>query len=108
MVKGQGRAAEHRAEQAIEGPTNCRINEPGRDLFGEPLFVPRPQGRPRHVPTEATRQRVRELHGEGLPQMAIAQAIGLTVPTMLLNYHRELESTSQVWRRRAERDRKER
>ena len=107
MVEGQGRAAEHRAEQATESPTNCRINEPGRDLFGELLILPRPQGRPRHVPTEATRQRVRELHGEGAAQPAIAEAIGLTVPTMILNYHCELESTSQVWRRRAERDRKE-
>lgn len=92
------------AKSGAERRLNYRINERGLDLFGEPLIEPRGQGRPRHVPTEATRQRVRELRGEGLAQLAIARAIGLTVPTLILNYHLELGSSSRVWRRRAQRD----
>ena len=80
----------------------------GLDLFGEPIDPRRGwQGRPRHRPTEATRATVAELHGEGLDQLAIAKALGITAPTLRLNYPTELGSTSQVWRRRAERDRKE-
>ena len=80
----------------------------GLDLFGEPIDARRGQtGRPRHRPTAATRVRVAELRGEGLDQLAIAKALGITAPTLRLNYPTELRSTSQVWRRRAQRDRQE-
>ena len=72
------------------------------DLFGDSV---RPNiglpGRPRHTPTRAQRARVAELHREGLSQPAIAKAIGVTIPTLVLHYHREVESSSQAWRRHA-------
>lgn len=75
------------------------------DLFGEPIRsragLP---GRPRHVPTAALRQRVSELRGQGLDHHAIAGAIGLTAPTLRLNYAAELGSTSITGCRRAQRD----
>lgn len=75
------------------------------DLFGEPV---RPgfgqRGRPRHMPTPATRARVIELRSEGLSHLSIAAALGITHPTLVLNYPAELGSASQAWRRRADRD----
>ena len=70
----------------------------GIDLFGQPLIEPRPQGRPRHVPTGATRQLARELCAQGVSQPGIAKAIGLTVPTLVLHYHQEIGSKSNAWR----------
>lgn len=72
-----------------------------RDLFGEPMRPPRGKGRPRHEPTEQLRAKVRGLRLAGRTQPEIAAAIGLTVPTLALNYASELESTSQTGRRRA-------
>jgi hypothetical protein len=69
------------------------------DLFGLPTVPPRGRGRPRHVPTDALRRGVRELHELGLNQLEIARAIGISVPTMLLHYPKELQSTSQARRR---------
>lgn len=64
-------------------------------------------GRPRYVPTDATRALVARLHADGLKQPAIARAVGVSVPTLVLNHPVELRSTSQVWRRRAARDNRE-
>lgn len=81
---------------------------PALDLFGDPI---RPRlglaGRPRHVPTKALRKKVAELHARGKGQLEIAAAIGISAPTLRLNYVSELESKSQVWRLRIERERKE-
>jgi hypothetical protein len=73
----------------------------GRDLFGEPVPPGRGRsGRPRHVPTAATRARVVELRAEGLSIAAIARELGLSQPTLQLNYPVELGSGSRAWRRR--------
>lgn len=78
------------------------------DLFGDPVDPRRGlAGRPRHMPTDAQRAQARALRSDGLPLLVIAHALGITVPTLQLNYPDELNSTSQAWRRRAERDRKE-
>lgn len=78
------------------------------DLFGDPIDPRRGlSGRPRHMPTAAHRALVRELRAEGKPQVAIAQALGITVPTLQLNYPKELNSTSQAWHKRAVRDGKD-
>lgn len=103
-----GRSASEIAppDLAFRVPNSLPISE--RDLFGE-LVRPgfgRP-GRPRHMPTPATRARVIELRGQGLSHLAIAAAIGVSHPTMLLNYADDLGSNSQTGRRRAARDRKE-
>jgi AraC-like DNA-binding protein len=72
-----------------------------RDLFGEPVQPGRGQsGRPRHVPTSETRARVAELRAEGLSIAQIARELGLSQPTLQLNYPIELGSGSTVWRRR--------
>jgi hypothetical protein len=72
------------------------------DLFGQPV-EPRSSrgGRPRHLPTPASRALVAELHAGGATQAEIADAIGITPPTLRLNYPEELGSTSTTWRRRA-------
>lgn len=77
------------------------------DLFGLPIVEGRGRGRPRHLPTDEQRARVRELANEGRAQLAIAQALGITVPTLLLNYPNELKSKSLAWRKRALREGRE-
>jgi len=68
-----------------------------RDLFGQPIDTGRgKRGRPRHIPTTADRALVGRLHGEGQSQTRIAAALGITVPTLLLNYPDELQSKSQA------------
>lgn len=76
------------------------------DLFGEPILpsLGRP-GRPRHMPTEASRQQVRALRRLGNTQLEIAASIGITHPTLLLNYADELGSKSTTAQRRAAHDR---
>lgn len=85
-------------------PNKCSLGDV--DLFGEPIVPPRGPGRPRHVPTPESRARVAELRETGLTHVQIAASIGITHPTLELNYPVELRSTSQAWRRRAERDQK--
>lgn len=76
-----------------------------RDLFGEPVQPGRGQsGRPRHVPTQSTRARVAELRGAGLSIARIAAEIGISHPTLMLNYPAELGSASSAWRRRVARE----
>ena len=73
------------------------------DLLGDPIDPGHGQrGRPRHMPTDALRRKVRALKVKGLSQVGIAAAIGITEPTLRLNYPVELESMSQVWRRRSD------
>lgn len=71
-----------------------------RDIFGHPVDPRRGlAGRPRHFATPELRAQVRALHEHGLSQPKIAAAIGITVPTLVLHYPRELNSSSQAWRR---------
>ncbi|MDZ4307175.1 hypothetical protein [Allopontixanthobacter sp.] len=73
------------------------------DLLGHPI-QPRlgKSGRPRHLPTVESRALVAQLHGEGMAQPAIAAALRITGPTLRLNYPAELQSKSEVWRRRVQ------
>lgn len=75
------------------------------DLFGLPVD-PRHglAGRPRHIPMPRLRAEVAALHEAGHSHEAIAAAIGITAPTLRLNYPDELKSLSQAPRRRRERD----
>lgn len=76
-----------------------------RDLFGHAIEQKREaRGRPRHMPTAELRARVMSLHAEGLNQPNIAKAIGISLPTLLLNYPVELDSKSQSGARRAVRE----
>lgn len=73
------------------------------DLFGFPIDARRGlRGRPRHVPTEERREIVRTMRAAGCLQPEIAEALGITGPTLRLHYHRELGSRSQTWRHHAE------
>lgn len=76
----------------------------GLDLFGDPLPGAAKRGRPRHRPSQLLRDRVTELASEGLNQEQIAAAIGITKPTLVRNYHRELGSQSTLWRQRQRAD----
>lgn len=69
------------------------------DLFGVPLdpHFGR-KGRPRHKPTDAMRQRVRELREDGATLPTIAAALHITEPTLALHYREE------IGRRRPPRD----
>jgi len=72
------------------------------DLYGQPVDLREGRvGRPRHLPTEASRALVAAMRAEGADQLAIAAAIGISGPTLRLNYPQELGSRSTVWRRRA-------
>lgn len=101
---GGSRADPASPDCAAGKASSLPINEQ-RDLFGFPVTVkPDRRGRPRHVPTAAARALVIELRDQGLLQPEIAEALGISQPTMVLNYPQELGSTSQAWRRRAELD----
>lgn len=72
------------------------------DLFGQPFDrCEGRKGRPRHLPTPATRALVAQLHVRGETQAAIAEALGITRPTLRLNYPVELGSRSVTWKRRS-------
>lgn len=75
------------------------------DLFGLPVD-PRHglAGRPRHMPTAETRAAVARHRGAGLRHDEIAAAIGITAPTLRLNYRDELNSNSQTSQHRLARD----
>lgn len=87
-----------------EAADNC-FSSVSLDLFGQPRSEPRGRGRPRHVPTPELREKVRKLRARGKNLLEVAAAIGITHPTLLLNYPNECASTSQAWRRRELRDR---
>jgi len=74
------------------------------DLFGDPVLAPRGPGRPRHCPTVQLRDQVEAMKVGGASQIKIAAAIGITVPTLLRNYHRELGSRSILWLQRVHSD----
>lgn len=77
------------------------------DLLGDPIDPGHGLGgRPRHIATAERRALVRAMKAEGQPQWAIAQALGITEPTLRLAYPVELDSRSITARRRAARDRK--
>lgn len=48
------------------------------------------KGRPRHKPTDAMRQRVRELREAGATLPTIAAALHITQPTLALHYRQEI------------------
>lgn len=74
----------------------------GVDLFGEPIVSnPNRMGRPPHLPTIRTRKQVSDMRAEGRTQPEIAKVIGISLPTLRLNYPNELGSSSQTWRGRA-------
>gem|GEM_PF-2448126 len=75
------------------------------DLLGDPADPNKgASGRPRHVATAALRQRVAQLRARGMGQDAIADAIGITAPTLRLHYRDELGSKSNAWRRWASKE----
>ncbi len=76
-----------------------------RDLFGLPIRPGHGQrGRPRHVPTPELRARVIDLREAGAGQAAIAEALGVTIPTLRLHYPAETGTKSRAWQKLAERD----
>lgn len=80
---------------------------PDRDLFGNPVSPTFGRsGRPRFMPTRGDRALVRRLKAEGASQAAIAAALGITVPTLAVNFARELQSQTSKPANRAKRDRK--
>lgn len=110
---GDGEGIEWRPEVAsIDDPFFSFCGQPvpierglARDLLGEPI---RPgvgrRGRPMHIPSDVTRGTVREMRKAGCTQAAIAEALGISGPTLRLNYPIELGSGSTTWRRRAGRN----
>ena len=76
------------------------------DLFGHPVCRSFGQpGRPRHVPSRAQRYHVCVLVEQGCDQAAIAAALGITGPTLRMNYPIELGSKSRTGARRTKGDR---
>lgn len=78
----------------------------GSDLFGEPWPQPPRRGRPRHEPTARSRAKVRRMTANGSTQVEIGRALGVSLPTLRLNYPAELQSKSQTGARRDQRDRR--
>lgn len=75
------------------------------DLFGNPVEpVRETRGRPRHRPNVKLRNKVKMLHDAGLNHIEIARVIGITAPTLRLNYFTELQSGSCTGACRAARD----
>lgn len=70
------------------------IFQPALDLFGLPLSPDPARGRPPHRPTDTTRRRARELHLQGFPQLKIAWAMKITVPTLTRHYAVEVGSSA--------------
>lgn len=71
------------------------------DLLGDPIDPGHGQrGRPRHIPTDEIRCKIICFLIDGKRQPEIAALIGVSLPTLRLNYFRELGSSSQTWRRR--------
>ncbi|MCB2065400.1 MAG: hypothetical protein KDE15_02020 [Erythrobacter sp.] len=68
------------------------------DLFGLPVITRRGRGRPPHQPTAELRAKAAAMHQAGAAQPEIAAALGLTIPTLVRHYWRELESRSESWR----------
>ncbi len=94
------------ASPANGGSAPIKFTADQIDLFGEPVAAKRGPGRPRHVPTPATRADVFRMAEAGLGQEAIAEYLGVSGPTLRINYAAELRTKSQTGKRRAARDRK--
>ena len=65
---------------------------------------PRRPGRRRVEPSDADRAHITAMRAAGATQMAIAEALGVSEPTLRLIYSDELGSNSKTGRRRAKRD----
>jgi hypothetical protein len=70
---------------------NFFVTEEILDLWGDPI-PPKPEkrGRPTHVVTEEKRLRVAVLRAYDMSQPEIAEAMGISIPTLRKNYLREL------------------
>lgn|GEM_PF-6241746 len=104
---GEGRAVMERASKG--GDTAMSENSLTvfpLDMFGQPVPPRRGPGRPRHLPTSESRALVERLRGAGVEQAEIAEALGVSLPTLRLNYPIELQSQSQTGARRDQRDRR--
>lgn len=63
----------------------------GLDLFGIAIDPHHGgKGRPRHKPTDAMRERVRELREAGASLPVIAAALCITAPTLMKHYRDQL------------------
>lgn len=72
-----------------------------RDLFGDPIAPGSGRrGRPIHLPSAASRALVASMRADGAKQTEVCAALGISAPTLRLNYPRELGSSSTTWRRR--------
>lgn len=56
-----------------------------------PPREPGTMGRPRHQPTDGQRNIVRKMRRAGRSKMEIAEAIGVSEPTLRVHYFAELE-----------------
>lgn len=66
-------------------------------LFGWPVAEPRERaGRPEHVPTEENRNKIMMLLVFGLTNKEIAQAIGISQPTLRKHYLQQLAERSRA------------
>ncbi len=54
------------------------------------------RGRPEHEPTEETRLKVRVLKAGAMSQLAIAEAIGISEPTLRKHYSSELDQGGAI------------
>mgnify|MGYP002132467496 FL=1 len=57
-----------------------------------PPAAPSRAGRPEHVPTQETRERVEVLIAGGMPTWQIAAAVGVSEPTLRFHYPTELDA----------------
>ena len=74
------------------------------DMFGEPWPEPPRVGRPRHEPTRKSRALVKRMRERGCEQVEIAKRLGISLPTLRLNYAKQLGSRSKAGQQRAQRD----
>ncbi len=72
----------------------------GVDPFGEPIvsYLNNMERRP-HFPAEVTRRKTAGLRQQAGGQSEIAKVIGISLPTLCLNYPNEPRSSSQTCRR---------
>jgi transcription initiation factor TFIIIB Brf1 subunit/transcription initiation factor TFIIB len=72
---------------------------PAKDLLGDPLREPRdPRGRKKHRVTDENRLKISALRADGRTQAEIAEAIGISEPTLREYYFRELQSGPAILR----------
>lgn len=60
------------------------------------MTAEKPRGRPEHEPTDELRLKVRVLKAGAMSQVAIAEAIGISEPTLRKHYSLELDQGSAI------------